>query len=536
MKVLEQFLIGLGLQVDKKSFDNGAAAFDGLSKSALQLGGVLATKLGIQKVVGDFTNAGVALDNFNKLNGSSVENVQRLGYALKQQGGNAADAFSMIKNIQNLMASPLTRNTGWMGEAARFGLDPRAITDAKSTKDAILNVADAFEHMNQVQQVQAGKALGWDDAQIRLAQSGRAEIEKMFAQADKYNLLNEKQTKDAQRLSGAMVELNKTFESVGNVIAGELTPAVAEMVENFNQFYQDNKELIDSGLKEFFGGVAENIELVTGALIVLGGTSALKGIAALASVAGLGSSGAAAIAAREAAKKAAQEAARAAIERGVIMPTAAVSTTAVATAGLAALLYSSSLNKGEDEIVRKRKEAGDRDADKLAGMAVQHFMKSGWTRQQAIGIVANLDQESSLDPTAIGDGGKAVGVAQWHPDRQAEFKKWKGKDIRQSTLEDQLDFVNYELSQGKERSAGDKLRGTSSASEAASIVSKYYERPADREGEATRRGAKAEQMAAQDNRQFHFHGADETMVKRVIRAEVGEMASQAMSDMKSSEE
>ena len=155
MKILEQFLIGLGLQVDKKSFDAGTAAFDGISKSVIQLGGILATKLGIQKVVGDFTNAGVALDNFNKLNGASVQNVQRLGYALKQQGGNAEDAFSMIKNIQNLMASPLTGNTGWMGEAARFGLDPRAITDAKSTKDAILNVADAFEHMNQVQQVQA---------------------------------------------------------------------------------------------------------------------------------------------------------------------------------------------------------------------------------------------------------------------------------------------------------------------------------------------------------------------------------------------
>lgn len=515
MKVLEQFMIGLGLQVDKKSFDNGTAAFDGLSKSALQLGGVLATKLGIQKVVGDFTNAGVALDNFNKLNGASVQNVQRLGYALKQQGGNAEDAFSMIKNIQNLMASPLTGNTGWMGEAARFGLDPRTITEAKSTKDAILNVADAFEHMNQVQQVQAGKALGWDDAQIRLAQSGRQEIEKTFAQADKYNLLNEKQTKDAQRLSGAMIDLNKTFESMGNTIAGELTPAFAEMVENFNQFYQDNKELIDSGLKEFFGGVADNIELVTGALILMGGTSALKGLAALRSLLGLGGAAGAA---------------------GAVGASAAL----VVGGSLAAIAYSKGAGEGEDEIVRARK-AQERAAsgggpDPLAELAVQHFMKSGWTREQAIGIVANLDQESNLDPTAVGDGGRAVGVAQWHPDRQAEFKKWKGKDIRQSTLEDQLDFVNYELSQGKERSAGDKLRGTSSASEAASIVSKYYERPADREGEATRRGAKAEQMAAQDNRQFHFHGADETMVKRVIRAEVGEMASQAMSDMKSSEE
>lgn len=518
MKVLEQFLIGLGLQVDKKSFDNGSAAFDGIAKSALQLGGVLATKLGIQKVVGDFTNAGVALDNFNKLNGSSVENVQRLGYALKQQGGNAQDAFSMIKNIQNLMASPLTGNTGWMGEAARFGLDPGVITSASSTKDAILNVADAFEHMNKVQQVQAGKALGWDDAQIRLVQSGRKAIEETFIQADKYNLLTEKQTKDAQRLSSAMIDFNKTFESLGNIIAGELTPAVAEMVENFNEFYQDNKEMIDSGLKEFFGGVAENIELVTGALILMGGTSALRGLAALRSLLGLGGGAGA----------------------GGAAAAAGASALVVVAGFLASLLYSEKLGDGEDGIVRARK-AKERAAsgggpDPLAELAVQHFMKSGWTREQAIGIVANLDQESHLDPTEVGDGGKAYGIAQWHPDRQEEFKKWAGKDIRQSTLEDQLNFVNYELIQGKERSAGDKLRGTSSASEAASIVSKYYERPYDREGEALRRGMKADKMAAQDNRQFIFHGADEATIKRAIRSEVGEMATQAMDDMKSSEE
>lgn len=517
MKVLEQFLIGLGLQVDKKSFDNGSAAFDGIAKSALQLGGVLATKLGIQKVVGDFTNAGVALDNFNKLNGSSVENVQRLGYALKQQGGNAQDAFSMIKNIQNLMASPLTGNTGWMGEAARFGLDPRTITEAASTKDAILNVADAFEKMNQVQQVQAGKALGWDDAQIRLAQSGREEIEKTFAQADKYNLLTEKQTKDGQRLSAAMIDLDKVFESMGNTIAGELTPAFAEMIENFNQFYEDNKELIDSGLKEFFGGVAENIELVTGALLLLGGSGALRGIAALRSLLGLGAGAA-----------------------GAGAGAAGASAALIAGGSLAAIFYSGGLGAGEDDIVRARKEkeraAGGGGPDPLAELAIQHFMKSGWTREQAAGIVANLDQESRLDPNAVGDNGRARGVAQWHPDRQADFKAWSGKDIQQSSLEEQLNFVNYELSQGKERSAGDKLRGSSSASEAASIVSRFYERPKDTEGEASRRGARAEQLSRVDQRQFHFHGADESMVKRVIRAEVGEMATQAMDDMKSSEE
>jgi hypothetical protein len=126
---------------------------------------------------------------------------------------------------------------------------------------------------------------------------------------------------------------------------------------------------------------------------------------------------------------------------------------------------------------------------------VDFFKRAGWNTEQAAGIAANLQRESNFDHQAVGDSGKAFGVAQWHGDRQAEFKKWSGKDMRQSTLEDQLRFVQYELTRGNERSAGDKLRGARTAAEAGSIVSRYYERPAAVQNEAAQRGQQASQLA-----------------------------------------
>jgi hypothetical protein len=35
----------------------------------------------------------------------------------------------------------------------------------------------------------------------------------------------------------------------------------------------------------------------------------------------------------------------------------------------------------------------------------------------AVGILAQFNQESSLDPTAVGDKGTAFGLGQWHGDR-----------------------------------------------------------------------------------------------------------------------
>lgn len=121
------------------------------------------------------------------------------------------------------------------------------------------------------------------------------------------------------------------------------------------------------------------------------------------------------------------------------------------------------------------------------GGAVAAFEKMGWTHAQAVGIVANLKQESELRAGAIGDGGKAYGVAQWHPDRQANFKKAMGINIRQASLDDQYRFVNYELTKGSEQGAGAKLRNATSAQDAAAIVSRFYERPAATEVEMQRR-------------------------------------------------
>ncbi|MDR5784061.1 phage tail tip lysozyme [Caballeronia sp. LZ065] len=127
--------------------------------------------------------------------------------------------------------------------------------------------------------------------------------------------------------------------------------------------------------------------------------------------------------------------------------------------------------------------------------AVEFFESRGWSRAQAIGIVSNLQHESGIDPSASGDSGKAYGIAQWHADRQAAFQNWAGNWIGNSTLEQQLGFVDYELRQGGEQRAGAELETANTARQAADVVSRLYERPADADGAAAARSATAERIA-----------------------------------------
>lgn len=109
--------------------------------------------------------------------------------------------------------------------------------------------------------------------------------------------------------------------------------------------------------------------------------------------------------------------------------------------------------------------------------AVQFFIGKGWTAEQAAGIVGNLQAESgaSLRIDALGDGGKAYGIAQWHPDRQRNFAKVAGKDIRESSFQEQLAFVHWELN-NTESKAGGIIKKAKTAEEAAWLFDEYYER------------------------------------------------------------
>jgi len=152
--------------------------------------------------------------------------------------------------------------------------------------------------------------------------------------------------------------------------------------------------------------------------------------------------------------------------------------------------------------------------------AMEFFQKLGWTQEQAAGIVANLKHESNMRADAVGDQGQAYGVAQWHPDRQANFAQWAGKDIRQSTLAEQLAFVHHELTQGAEQRAGQLLRASENAQQAGEIVSRYYERPRDADSEALRRGQTAVSMSASTT--IYVSGARDPMaVAEAVASEQG---------------
>ncbi|OAI25077.1 MULTISPECIES: phage tail tip lysozyme [Methylomonas] len=106
--------------------------------------------------------------------------------------------------------------------------------------------------------------------------------------------------------------------------------------------------------------------------------------------------------------------------------------------------------------------------------AMQLLMQKGWSKEDSAAIAANISRESGFDTQASGDNGTATGIAQWHKPRQNQFKQLFGKNLSDSTFEEQVAFIDWEL-KNSHRRAGQAIKSASGVDAKTAAVEQTYE-------------------------------------------------------------
>lgn len=138
------------------------------------------------------------------------------------------------------------------------------------------------------------------------------------------------------------------------------------------------------------------------------------------------------------------------------------------------------INNNEEVPITEQQNSNFIQKSNLQGnkkQAMEFFQSKGLSAHAAAGIVGNLIQESNLNTRAIGDKGKAIGIAQWHPDRQKglkELAKQKGTDIYD--LNTQLEYIWQELN-SSHKSALNGLLSSRNLDEATIAFMNKFEKP-----------------------------------------------------------
>ena len=505
--VLREWLVKIGYDVDKKSkreFDSGLQA----------------TTVGVRTLGAAVAAAGAAVaagtvkmtSELNKLayvgerTNSTERGILGIRFAAEQLGSSAGEADSAIEGLsKRIRQSPGTENL-----LSRMGIDTR---DANGHLRGSVELLEQFARVSRdmpMYQAQAmGNTLGVPEKLLLAMRSGEFDRYMEEYRQNTEGMSLDGSSKKAQELVRDLNEVRAQFKAIGLASAGAINDEFGDELEEFSDWLTDHGPGIVEGVSTWTEKIGEFTSVLGGWLEKANGLydsyfskfidwtqdgNNLKDWSAN------------------------QEWMRSEFGNNDTMGVGeftARSISAMSGMDWFERMFPEISKEATDAVKTDEALARKNKRDK----AIRYFMHEGWTRAQAVGIAANIEAESNWDHRAVGDGGKAYGLAQWHPDRQGNYADFANENMAShADFNEQLAWINHEMKYGRERNAGKMLRAATNARDAAAAVTKYYERPADIPGESERRGELAQRIYSETT--INVHGAErpEEVATRVEEA------------------
>jgi hypothetical protein len=524
--VIREFLVALGFKNDEPALKKFTESIEHATKLVFGLATTIeATAItvayGVQKLASNMEKVYFA----SVRTGASATNLVAFDRAAQNLGASAGEAQGAVESL----ASQLRRNpAGTEGLLRSLGVQTRdAKGQLRDTVDLLTELGKQLANRPTYLAMQYGTMFGISDNMVLALRNGD------FARqlAEMQHVLKDSgldsASKDAHELENNLRLLGTRFDAIKAQVGEGVFKALKPQLDELNTWIESHQEEIQEGVTNFTKGVVVAGKIILPLLADIG-----TGWANIYSwVKGLG-------------------------EKVVdLLPTSLVDLIGGATSKLFEKLGikdqvddilkgdgSDSAGKSGPSAAgapsgtstnasrpRTRKTPASQWIEDMmhgvvskAAIAMQYLQQHGRSREEAAGILANLNDESSLNENAVGDHGHAFGIAQWHKAGQDAFKRWAGIDIRDSTFMQQLAFLEHDIEGNKQLEAALR-RAASSAGQSASVFSRMYERPFDADGAAARRSEAAVTIAQTNN--FNVQGGDPTTVAKAVAAEQGRVNS-----------
>jgi len=379
---------------------------------------------------------------------------ERLGAweeAVKRAGGTAQEGRSLVGTMASAFQS--LQLTGTTGNDADFqGLGVTA-KDLQNPDDALLKIAEASERMPRAEFTARLQRLGVSEAGITLLSKGRDELEKLLIQMEKQGVATKQSAEDAIAFDNALNDIEQT-------IKGKARPAIASLAGALADAAEDQ----------------ENLNVVSNIAIGVLGAVALATIAATWPWLALAGAIAGAVAAYRSWNNRPPEQTTGDWIREKYQGAMDAMGISIKGGGEGRLAY---YNRGRDAMGNPIGGAsggagGGSSGPRTAATVEQYFKSKGYSAEQAKGIAAAVVAEGGLARrTGGGYKGRALGIGQLLGDRRERFLARYGPNF---TLQDELEFMHWELQGGDQGGAAVRAQKTSAGTLNA-MVNSFY-RPA----------------------------------------------------------
>lgn len=445
--------------------------FGGIRTQILGMTAALLGANGIKQFVANTVQADDALGRTAKRIDENIESLSQWQNALRLSGGTAEDATQsfggLVKSVEDFKAlGEVSGSFKWFNA---LHIDLAKAGDINKLEDRtklMFKISEELHKLPAPTAYEYGQGMGLTPGMINLIMQGTDALKHYYDEGKQVGIITKENINAARKLDEGWTALSLTLENFGRGLLTWLSgPAVGlgAVGDSWNRgFGFPNKAPTSTPVEE---DISDNVN-ITGSQMRSGPSSVDLALAPMAGVENV--PGGANITGR--------------VGGYSIQDSANITGRVRGREGKPYYALSSSGNPAKLN---------------QAQSDIEQFMRWGWSRAQATGIVANIMKESHGVFTA-NNHGVAYGLAQWEAPRQATFKDVMHKNIKDSTRDEQLAFIQWEL-RNSEAAAGRALDNASSGTEAARIFSKLYERPRAADWEQNIRASYAQALSSGTN-------------------------------------
>lgn len=514
--ILREFLVKIGYAVDKPSQQKADSSIKNTTLVVRNLGFAVAAAgaavaAGTAKISGDLNRLGYIAERTH----STVSGIRGIGYAAEQLGSSSEEARAAIEGL----SQKLREQPGRESQLHRLGIETRdANGELRGSVDLLEDLGKRLANMKEATAQAYGKDLGIPQKLLLAMQDDR-----FGAYLDEYKNRSKGLGLDdaadkAQELGRQLNQVKTQFEDIGLAATANLQEALSPMLDRLSDWAKNEGP-----------GIADNIGVQTEQIIGYVSQLMTWYDKADATVRKWSDS-------FNDAQKTRQD--------NSLMHWSGNQTWMQSEIGdnswmgfgefLARSIATGNGKTGTwynpfsylPETVRDEAEGSVRQDEAVGRKSrrekvLELLTKDGWSPMHASGIAAGLQLESGYGKDARGDKDKngqyqALGVAQWQGPRRGDYIEWaknqrdegvnRGINVGHASLEDQVAFLTYEMTQGKEKRAGDLVRATINANRAGYVFRHDYERPSDLEGDSKKTGALAQKIFSETH--INVHGVE----------------------------
>ncbi|AUR81513.1 hypothetical protein NVP1007O_47 [Vibrio phage 1.007.O._10N.261.55.F9] len=259
-QTLDTFLIGIGLDFQTDDVKKVNSGLDSVKRTAMQAGAAVAGAFGTKAVTADVANRTRGYTLLAEQIGSTANAVASLDSAYTRAGGGAGEIVGQLEQLKELQAGLQVGNVEWISRAEMAGISTSGIINEQDPTEIFRNVIGQLEGMSTNQRINAINALGLNPTAINLAEDGLAELDAQIQKSLDRRSISESLQKDSEEFATQWSDMWENIYGITDRAGTQIIPAVNEITGSINDFFDANRDNINSGADEFFGKIADNLD------------------------------------------------------------------------------------------------------------------------------------------------------------------------------------------------------------------------------------------------------------------------------------